>query len=342
MNGAFPEESANEILLTSFHDVRDNVEAQCEIVRWLGKAGEVGFVLYYVGIIMPRIDPLLIDACNEVGCALICMPKNDPSCRYGELLAEGTQAILENQMSASQLVNEVLSRMAGLPENQNNMETVFRMVCDRLHATFVLIDHTRHILYTAAWPHDSGGNMRAFLQECNFPETGGSSTCSAEGILYYLYNIQIFVSGHTPMNLLIKKANAKISRDYLLQIQLLIQLSMDIWANNSPDLLYAEMTAAIFCGDTDRARELESYVNFSLEDVDAAWLLHRIPDSKILSDVGLNPDIAKVFLEGCGLRFLADLWEDSIIVLLCTKSILPRADVLLKQFLAQNPDLRNL
>ena len=329
----------NEILLTSFHDIYDDVAAQCKIIRWLGTAGEIGFVLYYVGIIMPRVDQRLIDVCNEIGCALICMPENDASCRYGELLATGTQAILESQMSAPQLVNEVLSRMSRLSEQQNNMGTVFRMVCDRLHATLVLVDNVRHILYTATWPHDFGSNVRAFLRERTFPEPGGESIHTAEGIPYHLYNVPISVAGHPPMNLLIQKAGAKLSREYLLQIQHLIQLGMDIWANNSSDLLITELTAAIFLGDLARARELAPYIHFSLEDVNTVWILHRDQAPAGQLDEEQLLDMAKGFLEERGCRFLADLWEDTVVVLLCTGPQDTRPDAKLKQFLTQAPDI---
>ena len=47
-------------MITGFCSVADDVEAQCANIRRLAEAGEVGMILYYVGLIMPRVDPRLI------------------------------------------------------------------------------------------------------------------------------------------------------------------------------------------------------------------------------------------------------------------------------------------
>ena len=50
----------SEIVITAFADIRDNVEAQCANIIRLNEAGEVGLILYYVGILLDKIDPRLI------------------------------------------------------------------------------------------------------------------------------------------------------------------------------------------------------------------------------------------------------------------------------------------
>ena len=67
-------------VITAFSSVADSVDAQCDNVRYLAAAGEVGLILYYVGIILPRVDERLVRLADELGFVLICMPENDPSC----------------------------------------------------------------------------------------------------------------------------------------------------------------------------------------------------------------------------------------------------------------------
>ena len=62
----------SELVITGFCSVADDVEAQCANIRSMAAAGEVGMILYYVGIIMPQVDPKLIALSNELDFVLIC------------------------------------------------------------------------------------------------------------------------------------------------------------------------------------------------------------------------------------------------------------------------------
>ena len=76
--------SGNELLISSFANILDDVEAQCENIRRYHATGASGIILFYVGIILPKIDSALLKCCNELDFALICMP-GDISHKYGEM-----------------------------------------------------------------------------------------------------------------------------------------------------------------------------------------------------------------------------------------------------------------
>ena len=66
--------SGNELLISSFANIQDDVKAQCENIRRYHATGASGIILFYVRIILPKIDPDVLDCCNELDFALICMP----------------------------------------------------------------------------------------------------------------------------------------------------------------------------------------------------------------------------------------------------------------------------
>ena len=61
----------NELVITAFATIKDDVEAQCANIRRLAEVGEVGLVLYYVGIFLPRVDSRLIRLADELGAVLL-------------------------------------------------------------------------------------------------------------------------------------------------------------------------------------------------------------------------------------------------------------------------------
>lgn len=49
-----------ELVISSFYSVRDGVDKQCEMIQYLHDLGELGLILYYVGIVLPEIP----ECCN--------------------------------------------------------------------------------------------------------------------------------------------------------------------------------------------------------------------------------------------------------------------------------------
>ena len=89
----------SELILTGFCNIADDVDAQCDNIRMFAMAGEVGMILYYVGLILPRVDPKLIQLADELNFVLICMPENEPNLRYGEVIQETMDAIVRDELN---------------------------------------------------------------------------------------------------------------------------------------------------------------------------------------------------------------------------------------------------
>ena len=54
----------NELIITAFTSVMDDVEAQCNAIRRLHEVGESALVLYYVCYYLKSIDKRLIEIAN--------------------------------------------------------------------------------------------------------------------------------------------------------------------------------------------------------------------------------------------------------------------------------------
>ena len=56
----------SEVVITGFMNIPNDVEAQCANIRRLAEAGEVGLILYYVGVFLPRVDRKLLELADEL------------------------------------------------------------------------------------------------------------------------------------------------------------------------------------------------------------------------------------------------------------------------------------
>ena len=72
----FPKDTSygSEIVITGFLNCIDDVDCQCSNLLRLAQGGEVGLVLYYVGVYLPKVDTRLIELADRRAVVLICMP----------------------------------------------------------------------------------------------------------------------------------------------------------------------------------------------------------------------------------------------------------------------------
>ena len=103
---------AEELVISSFYSIKDSVERQCKTVQYLHELGEVGLILYYVGIIMPDIADEVLELAESLNFIIICMPRNDYSPRYNEVIYEVMEAIVSNQNVNEHFVNESLEKVS--------------------------------------------------------------------------------------------------------------------------------------------------------------------------------------------------------------------------------------
>ncbi|WP_027822028.1 PucR family transcriptional regulator ligand-binding domain-containing protein [Lactiplantibacillus plantarum] len=78
----------DEIVLTAFASIKNDITAQCRNIELLATAGEIGIILFYVGLIVPTIDPRVIATAEQHDFLLLCMPKNEPNITYSSVITE--------------------------------------------------------------------------------------------------------------------------------------------------------------------------------------------------------------------------------------------------------------
>lgn len=123
------ESHAGEILIGSFCAIRHDVVKQCETIRHLHELGEVGLILYYVGIIVPKVAEEVIQLADSLGFILIQMPKNDPTLRYNEVIYE-VMKLLVNKNKMASFATDLLEKVSLLPEQNRSVEMTLKILSD--------------------------------------------------------------------------------------------------------------------------------------------------------------------------------------------------------------------
>ena len=97
----------NELAITSFYSVKDDVNEQCRILEHSKSSGDVAVVLFYSDIIMNGIDSRLLDTANRICLPLIVLPEDNINLKYSDVISEVMEAVVLDKQAQAQVDDSV-------------------------------------------------------------------------------------------------------------------------------------------------------------------------------------------------------------------------------------------
>lgn len=261
----------SEIVITGFMNATDDPELQCRNMRRLAEGGEVGIILYYVGVFLQSIDPSLIKLADELNFTLICMPKNRVDLRYSEVICEVMEAIIKDQHSGTSLAVEILERVAKLPQYQRTMDTVIKMLSDRLRATVILADSQLRVLNEAAWPRTQSG-LHKHIKSTALPEPSSAPVSFPAIPRGLLYRERISTETGSFIELFIIREGTALTKFELQQSIESVQLAVSLWSQEHERVVIAELTKAIMLDEPLKMYRLADLFNIDVASVHVMWI----------------------------------------------------------------------
>lgn len=302
----------SEIVITAFANIATQIDLQCANIRRLAAAGEVGLILYYVGIFMPRVDQRLIDLANQLDFTLIVMPENRMDLRYSEVICEVMEAIIKDQAAEISLLTDVLDQMCRLPEHQRTVDAALRMARDRIRASLILVDSHARALGQANWP------MSLELSVEELPRSTYLSPVTLSDSRT-LWRCPLEQNNPRSMELYLVKDGLPLSRELVLQTVELVRLAVSLWSRRHAEVQISELVRAILRDEPLKMRRLADLFHIDVASIHSMWVLHLAPSQRqrdtaealALLREALHPRCDAIIAdtyEGCIVAFTA--WKD--------------------------------
>ena len=257
----------SEVALTCWYNIRDDVEAQCNILKDLANYGEVAVILYYLGIIVEKLDPRVIEMADTYGIALIVMPEGRLNYRYSEVITSVMEKIIKDRTEQTLFSGDLLNQVTKLPEHLRTMDTLLSMLRDRLHTSFLLTDQNGKLLNSAAYPLAAETNLVHALENHRFPASwwkDQSRITADKGPSMYLYIIHM--------------EGVALSEETLRQIVEVVQLFVNIWNPQHNQFISAELIRTILRDEPIKMRRLGELFHVDVAALQEMWIL--VPSSE--------------------------------------------------------------
>jgi len=303
--------NGSEIVITGFINIKDDVEMQCRNIKRLAEGGEVGLILFYVGVFMKEIDQRLIDLANELDFTLICMPRNRLDLRYSEVIIEVTEAIFKDQASGTSMVVELLERVSRLPQHQRTVDSVIKMLSDRIHSTVILTDSELNVLNEAAWPRTLGG-LHAYLKDHPLPRSFDKPVAFSPIPGALLYRAVIHSEGGQGMELFIVREGGPFPSGTLQQAVEIVQMAVRLWSQQHDKVVISELVKAIMRDEPMKMRRLADMFHIDVASIHAMWIVTPGQgQADLLPDcLTIARQLAKQY---CQTSF-ADIYENCLVI----------------------------
>ena len=302
----------SEIVITGFLNMTEDVEQQYINMKRLAEGGEVGLILYYVGVYLKKIDKRLTDFANEADFVLIVMPEGDVTLRYGEAISEVTSLILQDRMHNTSFVSEILERVSSLPSHQRTVGTVLKMLSDRICASLILCDGSLRIQNISAWPRSGEAAVKKGIESLDaLPPDQQSIAC---GIFpdSRLYRFSIGKERGSGLELLVLREGLPLDASVLSQLQDVVRLGIGIWGQNQGEMAIHELIRAILQDEPMRMRQLSHIFHINVADIHEMWLLHcEKNQTERFRREGLA--LVREHLKHYCHTVVADLYEDQLV-----------------------------
>ncbi len=304
----------NEVVITSFYSFRHDVDAQLLAVRRLRESGEVGMILYYVGLILPQVDPRLIRLADELEFPIIMMPPGQMNLRYSEAIREVSEQIQSSRAREPDFAHFILERLASVPEMHRSVSTVLRLLSDHLQMTLVLCDSQFGEYISATWPRSLAVSVRGVMD---------AYTQDQEGAQGYS------VSGCQPVDntkwrgaqlLAITPQDTPAEADRVAQAAQVVELAAKLWKSYEFDTYSVDLIAAVINEELSEVRRLLRRRGQAEFPYDTLWLLapRQMPEEYKKRTVLLAAQLKamRAALEERGIRGHAAILDERIAVIL--------------------------
>ena len=307
----------SEIVIPGFLPSVDHVPLQLANIRRLAEGGEVGLIIFYVGVYLPRIDPRLIALADELDFVLITMPEGEATLRYGEVISDVMDCIYRDRAQNSSVVLDILAGVSALPKHLQTVNTALRILSDRISASVLLCDSSFRVLNLVAWPRgiepDVAGGFRAME---DFPPPGGSAACSFVPDAR-IYRMSLGTDGGQPMELLLIKAGLPFDAAALSQVLDATRICINIWGRRHGEIAIHELIRAILQDEPLKMRRLAEIFHVDVASLHEMWIVQSDTEEAKSILRGLLPSARECFAGFPGSRIM-DIYGGRLLIFLST------------------------
>lgn len=308
----------NQIIISALASIKDDIEAQCKLIQLLSDSGEVGLILYYVGIFVKEVSPKVIAIADELDFPLIMMPPNRYNHRYSDFISEAMRIITDNERQETSIVPNIINQIVHLKSHNRNIETVLRILSDRLRCSLLLADRKGNIRGFAPWPFGAEWDEQELTSIAELrlrnPHFNESVEMHINGMDVRVYCTTLDIENQKGYFIAGIDEGDTLNTAYLPQIAETLQLVSTIWENTFEKADTDILLEAILNNRPAEMQRMAQSLHLDINSFDTIWILCR-KGKKQDAEGSMDRLAGKLssFLKGNEKTALVDVFKDYVV-----------------------------
>ncbi len=285
--------SHNELLISSFYTIKDNVEAQCESIRYFQSTGNVGLVLLYTGTVVKTVSTELIDTANEIGFPILIFPDNHHLIRYSDIISDVMETVLTESKRENSLSKNILKIMANFPENSRNLDTLLQVISNQKKISLFLCDEEGLLISNGFWPLHTTLDYQYLSSISNLIESDEKITLIQDDLPVDIYSLSISLD-NSSFKLMVIDQGKNVTKTSLLEIEEVLSLFTSIYNYNSFFHAKGTLIEALLRDDTYLVDKISKTNKISLQKLKTVSIVKNkttisIPMSSVSNNLNQFP-----------------------------------------------------
>ncbi len=144
----------NELQITAFYSIKDNVKAQVQVIERIARCNCAALILCHTGVFLKEVSQELIDAANYYKLPLIVVPAE---LAYVDIITPVLEAIIDKQKREIEYAFNVQTKMNQIILQGKSFKVLANGIADILRCPLLVIDSNNTVL--ARSPYNNQGNV---------------------------------------------------------------------------------------------------------------------------------------------------------------------------------------
>lgn len=311
----------HEAIITAFMDARNNVEKQCQTILRLKEEGEVAIILFYLGSIVSELSPEVIQLCDEIKMPLIVMPKKRLDLRYGDVIIEVCEAIVNDKTSTDVFTTEIIDILSEVPSDNRNMMTVLSYIRNMVHSSVFLLNDSYDILNYAEWPNGRNIPIYNIIEHVRSElNTNDIMDVLIDNNHYYFATEELTINQNRIIILIVKET-PEIHLETRKQIKFVVRTYINLWAEGYGDIDSKQLLNSIIHGDNEKSFRMGQSLELDLSKAKELHMIFTLNDDHEFEKLLAVRDSIRYSLETHGVTSVCDIFDETIIVISGEESI---------------------
>jgi hypothetical protein len=330
----------NEIMISAFASIKDSIKEQCMTIERLHITGNVGLIIYYVGIYLERIDEQVINVANRLNFPIICMPSGKMDYRYSEAISSIMKLIIDDRNENGVQRADILDSVSQLNERMRTAKSILRILSDTMGCTCYIADSMMNYIESASWPLSASDEAVFYFEKyrevCCFPFVNQMVQIrDDDGNDLYFFDFEINAENRPKMYFIV--SGEELPQIGLMKISAeVLQTVIKMWKMDFEGETPSALVHALFDSSSSSVYSLAERLKINLRKYDGLWMIFDLAgtaDKKKKKKMLALTDAVRGFMEEYQGIAMVDIYYDVIIAIVDNDSLMMDEEHIISSFL---------